>query len=70
MRDYKEISKKRRATLIERYGSEQAYLEYMRDKGRKGGVVKVQKGFSMNRELASKMGKRNENRVKKDPVEK
>lgn len=57
MRDYKEIAKKRRQTLIERYGSEEAYLQYMRDKGRKGGKAQVQKGFSMNRELASRVGR-------------
>jgi general stress protein YciG len=48
---------KRKQTLIKRLGSEEAYIEYMRTIGRKGGKVGGMTGFALDTELARKAGR-------------
>lgn len=44
-------------TMVAKFGSEEAYKQYLRDRGRKGGAHKVPKGFAvLGREHASKAG--------------
>lgn len=56
---YKQVQEVFRATMIEKYGSYEAYKEVMRQRGSKGGsVVGVKKGFAANKLLAVEAGRR------------
>lgn len=54
----KEGSIKTIATMIEKYGSEEAYRAKKREWAAKGGSRKVKKGFGVNTHLASEMGRK------------
>lgn len=40
------------ATMVEKYGSEEAAREFFRTIGSRGGKARVPKGFATNREMA------------------
>lgn len=46
-----------KARMIEKYGSEEAWLEYMRHIAQKGGSRPTTGGFAGNRELARRAGR-------------
>ena len=54
----KEGSIKTIATMIEKYGSEEAYRAKKREWAAKGGKRKVRKGFAVRHELSSPMGRK------------
>ena len=43
-------------TMVEKHGGEEAAREWFRSIGRRGGSVKVPKGFALNPELAKTSG--------------
>ena len=49
---------KLRETMVKKHGSHDAWLEYLRNNGKKGGSKLKEGPFSYNRELASKAGKK------------
>lgn len=49
---------KLRATMIKKFGSEEAWMDYIKERGRKGGSAKVSKGFGKNPDLAREAGRR------------
>lgn len=53
-----QASIKMEQTYIKKFGSVEAYRQYLKDRGSKGGKVKGQKGFALNRELAREAGRR------------
>ena len=57
MANTKAGGEKNRATMIEKYGSEEAYKQEMRRRASVAGKAKVPKGYSANRKLASESGK-------------
>jgi len=48
---------KLRATMIKKFGSEEAWMDYVKERGRRGGSAKVSKGFGKNPELAREAGR-------------
>lgn len=44
--------------MIKKFGSEEAWMDYVKERGRKGGSAKVSKGFSKNPDLAREAGKK------------
>lgn len=58
MANTKAGGEKVRQTMIEKYGSEEAYKQEMRRRASVAGRAKVPKGYSANRKLASESGKR------------
>ena len=44
--------------MIKGLGGEDAYRQYIIERGSRGGSVKVPKGFAVNRELASIAGRK------------
>ncbi len=57
MANTKAGGEKNRATMIEKYGSEEAYKQEMRRRASVAGKAKVPKGYSANKKLASQSGK-------------
>lgn len=53
-----QASIKMEQTYIKKFGSAEAYRQYLKDRGSKGGKVRGQKGFALNRELAREAGRR------------
>lgn len=45
-------------TYIKKFGSLEAYKEFIRERGAKGGKKKVKKGFATNREVAREAGRK------------
>lgn len=53
-----ERSLKMEQTYIKKFGSLEAYKEFIRQRGSKGGSKKVPKGFAVNREVAREAGRK------------
>lgn len=66
-----EGGKNLRKSMIERYGSEEAWKEVMRSRGRQGGTApyKGKKGFAANIDLAREAGKMGGHISKRGKVE-